>query len=83
MRKNGQKCLKKPENQQNGTHKKNMNSGLYLKILMPDYNNRLVIILPFPIRRATSVPLAKGTKFALHHRENVDNQMPRNTNFTH
>ena len=24
-------------------------------------------ILPFPIRRATSVPLGKGTKFALHH----------------
>ena len=25
------------------------------------------IIDPFPIRRATSVPLAKGKKFALHH----------------
>ena len=25
------------------------------------------LILPFPIRRATSVPLGKGTKFALHH----------------
>ena len=33
-RKNGQKCLKKPENQQNGAQK-NLNSGLYLKILMP------------------------------------------------
>ena len=35
MRKNGQKCLKKPENQQNGAQK-NLNSGLYLKILMPE-----------------------------------------------
>ena len=34
MHKNGQKCLKKPENQQNGAQK-NLNSGLYLKILMP------------------------------------------------
>ena len=26
-------------------------------------------ILPFRIRRATSIPLGKGTKFALHHRK--------------
>ena len=34
MHKNGQKCLKKSENQQNGAQKA-LNSGLYLKILMP------------------------------------------------
>ena len=34
MRKNGHKCLKKPENQQYGAQK-TLNSGLYLKILMP------------------------------------------------
>ena len=34
MHKNGQKCSRKPENQQNGAQK-NLNSGLYLKILMP------------------------------------------------
>ena len=34
MRKNGQKCLKKPENQQNGAQK-NLNSGLNQNILMP------------------------------------------------
>ena len=28
---------------------------------------QIYFILPFPIRRATSVPLGKGTKFALHH----------------
>ena len=45
MRKNGQKCLKKPENQQNGAQK-NLNSGLYLKILMPEIklNNFNVIL---------------------------------------
>ena len=35
MRKNEQKCLKKPENQQNWAQK-TLNSGLHLKILMPD-----------------------------------------------
>ena len=37
MHKKGQKCLKNPENQQSGAQK-NLNSGLYLKILiMPGY----------------------------------------------
>ena len=35
MHKNGQKCLKKPENQQSRAQK-NLHSGLYPKILMPD-----------------------------------------------
>ena len=30
-------------------------------------DGRSGVILPFRIRRATSVPLGKGTKFALHH----------------
>ena len=40
-------------------------------------------ILSFCIRRATSVPLGKGTKIRIASRETVDTQAPRNTNFTH
>ena len=54
MRKNGQKCLKKPENQQNGAQK-NLNSGLYLKILMP-------VVMMFNIN-AKKWPLILGMGF--------------------
>ena len=35
--------------------------------LLPKMTDLFFLILPFRIRRATSVPLGKGTKFALHH----------------
>ena len=52
-----------------------------------DFNNNstkcvCLKIDQFRIRRATSVPLGKGTKFALHHGKNVDNQTSRNRGFS-
>ena len=44
---------------------------------------KMFTIYPFCIRRATSVPLGKRYKIRIASRENVDNQTPCNTNFTH